>query len=344
MSKSGAYEPSQSWFDELDLLDYLATDLAAGLLVDVGAHIGRFSERFAQRGWRIVAFEPVPDLVVELRDRLARYDDIRIVPSAVTDTNSESVGFYLSGEHWGIHSLQAFHDSHRSKIEVSSRRLDDALTPEDHRDPTFLKIDTEGADFLSLKGWDFARHRPKIVMCEFMDSRSQHFFGYSHHDIIEYMATFGYATYISEWSPVREYARRGVETTRSVHLGVFPGDIHHEPAWGNLLFVSADDRPWLESRLVRFLTIVQEASWAALFAAGREHAANEQMRTTIENREARISALLESLGRLKLRIDELGVAVKRRDARIEELGVAVEQRDARIAKLRPTDGPDGGAA
>ena len=112
--------------------------MAPGLFVDVGASIGRFSKRFADMGWAVVAFEAAPEIVQELRDTLSPYARSRVVACAVGDVDDESVEFYLSEEHWGIHSLRPFHESHQSKVEVPVKRLESELTDSDYRDPAFL--------------------------------------------------------------------------------------------------------------------------------------------------------------------------------------------------------------
>jgi len=220
------FQGDHPWFDELDLLESLALHLPEGLFVDVGAHVGRFSVRFAKLGWSAVAFEAAPGIARDLTKALMPFENARAVECAVSDKDGDSVEFYLSAEHWGIHSLAPFHESHTSTVAVATTRLESALAPDDYVDPTFLKIDIEGADLLALKGWNFDANRPKIVMCEFMDSRSEPFFGYTHRDMITFMEERDYVAYVSEWSPVAEYARQGVATTQSVHLGVYPHPLH----------------------------------------------------------------------------------------------------------------------
>jgi FkbM family methyltransferase len=43
------------------------------LVFDIGANLGQSSEQFLKRGWRVVAVEPNPPLVVAMRKRLASY-------------------------------------------------------------------------------------------------------------------------------------------------------------------------------------------------------------------------------------------------------------------------------
>ncbi len=329
---SGGNSPERPWFDEFDLLVRLAADLRPGLLVDVGAHIGRLSMRFAEAGWRVIAVEASPEIFSELEENLAPYPDARPVHAAAGDVDGTTT-FYLSDAYWGIHSLRPFDESHTKTVTVDAVRLDTLLGDEELPEPTFLKVDTEGADLLVLRGWDFARSRPKLVMCEFMDARTEPHFGYRTRDLVDFMGRWGYAAYVSEWSPVVEYARRGVASTVSVHLGVFSSDLHHDPSWGNLVFVAEEDRGWFEEGLVDYLTDLHQSAWELLADADRLRRRNERMEQTIANRERRIAQLDRAVAARDGRIAQLDRAVAARDDRIAQLDRAVAARDDRIAQL-----------
>jgi len=205
-------------------------------LVDVGAHGGGFALPFAKRGWRVIAFEPEPANYQELSDRFENFSNVTCIEKAVSDNSEQGVPFYVSSEHWGIHSLKPFHPTHQSRLTVDTVRLDAILTEMQVDWVTVLKIDIEGADFLALQSFNFKRMQPEVVMCEFMDERSLKNFGYAHHDMVAYMDSLGYATFVSEWAPIVEYGRRGMPVSHSF-LQCVPYPLDHEPAWGNLFFV-----------------------------------------------------------------------------------------------------------
>jgi FkbM family methyltransferase len=208
-------------------------------LVDVGALMGGFAQPFAMRGWRVIAFEPEPANYKDLCDRLEGFANVTCINKAVSEVCARGVPFYISEEHWGIHSLKPFHPTHRPALTVETVRLDAILTDMQLDQVTVLKIDTEGADFLALKSFDFSRFQPEVVMCEFMDERSQENFGYTHHDMVAYMDSLGYATFVSEWAPIVEYARKGKPVSHSF-LRCVPYPLDHHPSWGNLFFVPSD--------------------------------------------------------------------------------------------------------
>ncbi len=319
-------------FDELGLMGELASNLDLGLFIDVGANIGRFSRAFLDWGWSVVAFEPVPDLADELRANLSGAR-VRVVEKAVLDYEGE-VELFISQEHWGIHSIARFHETHLDTVQVEATRLDKQIELNEVVEPLFLKIDTEGADFLALRGWSFEIALPKLVVCEFMDSRSEAYFGYNKADMVDFMATRGYLAYVSEWSPVLEYSRRGVAPDNPpVHLGVYKWPIAHEPSWGNLFFVRSADETWFEKRLQSYSTGVKRRASRIIRHGASLTGVVEHLEQSLANRERRIEALLATAGRLERRAEELTAAVSGRDRRIDDLEDSIQKRGDRIGKL-----------
>lgn len=247
---------AQSFF-ELDLLTRFPYQSGTvPTMVDVGAHIGFVSKPFAQKSWRIIAFEPEPSNHSALVENLSPYENVTIIHKAVSNQPGQSIEFYVSQEHWGIHSLVPFHETHRP-IKVETVRLDETLADLSIEEIALLKIDTEGADFWVLQSCDFNRVKPELIMCEFGDGRSQEYFNYSHHDIVAYMKDFGYVPFVSEWqSSGKGYARKGEKSSPHTFVGCQPYPLDHEPAWGNLIFVRPDRLSDFHRILADYLDIV----------------------------------------------------------------------------------------
>ena len=217
--------------------------ISSGTMLDVGAHVGSSSSRYAALGWNIYCFEPEPNNFAELSTRLGSYDNVTLEREAVSDEDNSDVQFYVSDEHWGIHTLRPFHSTHRPNHIVKTVRLDTYLIKHSIPRVDFLKIDIEGADFLALQSLDLDAFRPSIVMTEFMDSRTVETYGYSFHDVVEYMAGYKFSCHVFEYSPVIEYAIRGGKNkNRPTFLGAYPFRNDGTPAWGNLVFYSQGDR------------------------------------------------------------------------------------------------------
>ncbi len=192
-----------------------------------------------------MAFEPHPELFSRLERQYGDRDNVRIVQRAISD-EAGVLPFYTSDEHPGIHSLAAFHPTHKPTVEVEVGLLDMELSRMGIGSVAALKIDTEGADLPALRGFDFAKRQPELVMAEFMDARSREHFGYTHHDMAEFMAGHGYETWVSEWAAIEEYGRAGEDLSHR-WLGFTAYRSAGSPAWGNLVFVQPEDRPRLQA-------------------------------------------------------------------------------------------------
>jgi FkbM family methyltransferase len=147
----------------LAVLDRLGPD---GLFFDVGANVGPFSHLAAAvSGWRVVAFEPAPDLAASFRRVLeancleARLEELALgaEPGAAT--------FYLADKSDSSNSLNP-------NWRPSSRRL---VVPVDTLDnyvartglcPAVIKIDTESTDADVLAGARelIGKRRPWLIL------------------------------------------------------------------------------------------------------------------------------------------------------------------------------------
>ncbi len=240
-------------FSEHDLLMRYPFRNRHPVLVDVGAHHGTFAQRFARQGWQVLAFEPEPKNRAHCQRNLSPFANAHCMPYAVSDVAGQKVPFYVSEEHYGIHALQPFHETHQPTLEVETVRLDAIIAQRGLASVTLLKTDTEGADFLALKSFDFVCYQPELVMVEFMDDRSQANFDYTHHDMVAYMHERGYTAFISEWAPIKEYEREGVAGEPHTWLQCVPYPLDHAPAWGNVIFVPQAQAAHFEDILGSYL-------------------------------------------------------------------------------------------
>jgi FkbM family methyltransferase len=232
--------------DEIDFLKCYPFTATNPVLIDVGAHHGFFTLTFAKKGWRVIAFEPEQQNREKFIANLRGFERVECVPNAVSNVSGQRVPFYVSTEHYGIHSLQPWHPTHKPAYEVETIRLDDVLTQRRIEGVALLKIDIEGADFLALQGFDVERFRPEIVMTEFMDERSRSTFGYTHKDVAEYMIAKGYKAYVSEWTPLTHFAVESDTVPNSEWIRCVPYPLDREAQWGNLIFVRTEDSKKLE--------------------------------------------------------------------------------------------------
>jgi len=243
-------------YSELELLGFYPfneNESDNNILVDVGAHHGSVSKTFAKKGWDVIAFEPEEKNRNALKKNLNSFRTVKIISKAVSDKNDEIIPFYTSQKHYGIHSIKPFHDTHKFAYEVKSTTLNSSLEEEEIKKVTFLKIDIEGADFLALKGFHILKYNPEIIMLEFMDDRSSENFGYTHHDVVKYMASYPYICYVSEWAPIKEYGIEGVRSEPHTWINISKYPLNHNPAWGNLIFIKTESDKKFQRTINRYL-------------------------------------------------------------------------------------------
>lgn len=167
---------------------HLALD-GPGRVVDVGAHLGRFSLPLMQNPEiRVLAFEPVPwvrgDLVTRIRDELAIAPSrFRVMPQALGDQCGRTrMSIPLLGGwpvlEWAsiakdfnaIAARNPSHDLKSVEIEVEVRPLDAF----GFDDLCGLKADAEGAELSVLRGArdTIARCRP-FISCELEERHAE---------------------------------------------------------------------------------------------------------------------------------------------------------------------------
>jgi FkbM family methyltransferase len=264
--------------DELGLLlRYESKRGGKPALIDVGAAEGYFAKPFAEKGWQVIAFEPEPINFHNLSANLKKFPNVTCIAKAVSDTSGQ-VPFYVSSIHGGIHSLKPFHPTHRPTMTVDAVRLDETLADMQIDKVTVLKIDVEGADFLALKSFDFRKFHPDVVMCEFMDERTRENFGYTHHDMAAYMNNFGYATFVSEWGSIVEYARKDQLTVPSKFLRCALYPLDHNPIWGNLIFIPNDQKQHFERILSSYLIKLKLSNLIVRALVSIAHFVNQRWR------------------------------------------------------------------
>ena len=161
-----------------------------GTFIDVGAHRASVCGPMIAQGWQTLAFEPHPDFHRELAATYADEPHVTLIRKAVSDTTGEMT-FYTSERHPGIDSLVAFDPTHKATHTVEVTTLAAELDQLGVTDVTAIKIDAEGADLMVLRGMDFKRWRPELVMVEFIDDRTEEHFGYNHHDMARVMLEAG---------------------------------------------------------------------------------------------------------------------------------------------------------
>jgi FkbM family methyltransferase len=147
-------------------------------ILDVGAHIGRTVERFADEltDVPIHAFEPTPPSAAALRQRVARFRNVTVHEVALTD-RAGVLPFFLNrfdetnsllDNVEGPSSSQTKLAEHVGRIEVCATTLDEWCAAELPAGDLVIKADVLGAEGRMIAGGcrAFADRRVAAIYCE----------------------------------------------------------------------------------------------------------------------------------------------------------------------------------
>lgn len=231
--------------------DFFRGQRAPGVMVDVGAHHGSALRPFVRRGWEVHAFEPDAVNRAPLIAEFGGLANLRIDPRAVSDRAMQGVTFYRSEVSSGISGLSAFHASHKAADVTDVTTLTDWAASTGVNTIDFLKIDTEGHDLFVLRGMPWQQLRPRLVLCEFENSKTEPL-GYNYDDLVAFLMSKGYTVITSEWYPIQRY---GTTHSWKCFAEGTPPAISNQAGWGNLLALrDAADLPALRTACQRAAT------------------------------------------------------------------------------------------
>lgn len=224
----------QAGLDESDIAwDFFSRQAQPGTMIDIGAHFGSALRPFVRNGWDVFAFEPDVKNRAHLLDEFAGYSNLKIDPRAVSDQVQHGVTFYRSDISSGISGLSAFDPSHRASDKINVTTMADFLAISNVRSIDFLKIDTEGHDLFVLRGMPWQTVRPRLVLCEFENHKTEAL-GYCYEDLANYLTDKGYKVITSEWHPIERY---GVNHRWHRFAEGNPPQLINPQGWGNILAV-----------------------------------------------------------------------------------------------------------
>lgn len=144
-------------------LAWVLRKLRIDCVLDVGANRGQFARRLRRLGFtgQIASFEPVPDLVADLRSAAADDPRWRVFPYALGEEDGSAEIHVVPGKmssmrepsDFGREWASKLRDTHPETIEV--RRLDSVLDEATEGLPApriLLKLDTQGFDLQAFRG------------------------------------------------------------------------------------------------------------------------------------------------------------------------------------------------
>ena len=157
---TGLYKPARTLYRLLNKsqlakfhqeLEFYSKLIEPGsLCFDVGANIGEKTEVFLKIGASVVAFEPQPDCMKELKARCGHYrKKLCMCQSAVGEESGEAV-LHLRESSGQASLLSNWQGKPKNNISVPVTTLDRAIV--EFGKPDYCKIDVEGYELNVLKG------------------------------------------------------------------------------------------------------------------------------------------------------------------------------------------------
>ncbi len=141
-----------------------------GFFIEVGAndpHTGSQTWLLEQNGWRGILVEPQAALCEKLR--LAR-KNAQVFQVACSAPGKEGEATLHISTHDGLSTLEKQADSHGVKFagteSVKVTTLDKVLGEAKAGPIDFLSIDVEGHEIEVMRGLDFKKHRPSLILIE----------------------------------------------------------------------------------------------------------------------------------------------------------------------------------
>jgi len=212
-----------------------------GIMIDVGAWYGPWSQRLAHRADRLVALEPTARHHV-LRQTLPA--NAEVVHAAASDQQG-SGQLWTTGTGDGAEGLASIvrRDIHCTATEVPLIRIDDLGLS----GVTFIKIDVEGHELAVLRGAaDTIRaDRPRLLIE--VETRMQRI-----DDLLGILSSWGYRGWVLRhrtWLPLAEFdlAQHQAITLRTANRGLFRRLLWPYPRYVNSVLFTPDEaaRPGL---------------------------------------------------------------------------------------------------
>lgn len=151
-----------------------------GFYIDIGAwspDLDSVTRFFYESGWRGINVEPVEEYLAQLKER--RPNDINL---GVAISDYVGTAQFHSVEHTGLSTLDAAVANRAAEAGWSVRSLTVPVTTlsklwdkhvPQNQEVHFLKLDVEGLEESVIRGADWARHRPWIIVVEATAPMSQ---------------------------------------------------------------------------------------------------------------------------------------------------------------------------
>lgn len=167
------------------------------VVFDVGANLGLHTLTFSRLAKHVVAFEPNPSLVPNLRKTVANLKNAELCDVCLTSSD-ETVQFHISEWDHMLSSLSNWTGQPTRTVDVPGRALDSLLSEGSIPKPDVLKVDVEGAELMVFRGAEHLLSQtdpPRVIIFEELNSSSRKL-GIADGEAAEFLKQKGYVLYL----------------------------------------------------------------------------------------------------------------------------------------------------
>ncbi|SEE95443.1 methyltransferase, FkbM family [Rhizobiales bacterium GAS191] len=176
------------------ILNRAFKEVGKGFYIDVGAadpEEWSVTKAFYDRGWRGINIEPEPAYAKRLRQARPRDVTLELAvgaePGRMVINQIPGTGLSTFSEEFAARHAAAGYGGSRLEVEVAT--LADICRAQAPAEIHFLKIDVEGAEAQVLRGADFTRYRPFVILVEATEPMSQ---ALNYHEADQILSAAGY--------------------------------------------------------------------------------------------------------------------------------------------------------
>ena len=164
---------------------------------DVGANLGLHTLTFSRLAREVVAFEPNPAVVGNLRETIAQIPNATLLECCLSDAEGATEFFVPEWDHM-LGSIANWTGQPTRTLMVRCHTLDSLVADGSVRRPDVLKVDVEGAELLVFRGADRLLRDPgaaRYIVFEELNEASRRL-GIADGAAADYLRAGGYALYL----------------------------------------------------------------------------------------------------------------------------------------------------
>ena len=171
------------------------------VVLDIGAHIGYYTlmlSKLVGAGGKVISFEPSPRNFDFLTQNLELNNVSNVVSENMAVSDSNKAGsLYLSPHNTGDNWIHTTEGNEREEVATTIVTVDEYLKDSEYKDKIrFVKIDTQGNDFLVLKGMqEVLNNNDLALLIEFWPNGMARC-GYTAHDLLSFLNANGFTPYL----------------------------------------------------------------------------------------------------------------------------------------------------